>query len=1374
MRKYLLPFLIIIFLGGCVSTPGGNNPQPGMGNLPWEKGLFIASGAETYAAANSITVENQEDIKVLLRGADITIDKEGRFEYHYIWVYQILTHNGLENWDSTSVSWSPWYQERPEMKIRVSNPDGSEHILDESLIVESSEGESANNIYSDRKVLRAPFPNVVVGSVIEEELIVKDTSPMFEQGVTRRWNIQSYNPIFLARTRINVADGVPFKHKLYLQEKYNIIEEKTQNEGYTQYVFTGRNIPKYESSEVGLNRGAASWPYIAFSTGESWQAIASAYSDIVDDKLKNENFSDQMYLVTDDPHESAVNVMEWINSKLRYTGMELGAGSIIPTSPSDSLARGFGDCKDKATLMIGILRQGGIQADVALIRADINNEIEEDLPGMGLFNHAIVYVHADPPLWFDPTSEFSRDGYLPIWDQDHACLVANPDITELQQSWISESKDNYISETKEYYLKDDGFGDLNETSEYYGAIDSFYRSRYLQTAKTELEKNIDQYITNAYRFGEKKVFTFSDPLDFSDPFRINLEIGEVGRAVTEDAVAQMAIMHSDVLDWLPDVFKTEAGDDYKERKNDYYFNRPFVHEVQYVVMPPIGFVPREIPENEKIKLGTAELTQSYSFSDKGVLTAVFTLDSGKRIISPQEFEDTRKAVVEFFNKGATVFTFDHEGEILLSQGDYQGSLAKFKEIVEAEPEKAAHRVRLARALLQAGLGEEARKEAREAARLTPDSAEVHNILAWILQHDLIGRRFNKGFDRQGSIEAYKKAVELDGENWQYIADLAILLEHDAHGFRYSPDADLNESIIYYEKIHNDLGDEDRLKDNYITALLWDRQFDKLKEEAQKLDEDQKNINTLLATTVLEGVEEGITFSQTINPIDKRRQILVEAGNSLIHLRLYNLGSAMLEEAAKGSSDAMNLESRADMLRKVVPYEELDLDLSDPRNVVKQYIIDVFSSGGEDFSSIKNLVTDDFYNKGLQDDHSGSFVSSYVKFKKESLQSGLHPSILLDIYASTMQFNLKGNEARGYQVTIVSAGMADSADESYYVTKDNGGYRIVGAQGYLSEIGKHIFNMVNRGDVKTAEQWIKWLDKDSTAYTVATSGDPSDPFAEMPFQIFADSDLEDRYIYAAASLMGMGTFSGEAAEILLNGKEKATGDDILAFDYALNQAYWREDDYSRMAKAAQMMYDTYPESDTAYSLFATALIYTKNNSALNSLLDQRKALFPFDDSIEGIRLEMKSELHDFEAINDIFTKRIDNGEASAAEYNQVAWIELFNPDISTKQALEYARRAVNLTGGKDSAILHTLAALYAEVGRCEEARTILLQVMALSNEEEPAPADWYVLGRIAEQYGVYDAAVKAYNRVDKPENPVFINQSSYILAQRRLDEIKKMK
>ena len=84
---------------------------------------------------------------------------------------------------------------------------------------------------------------------------------------------------------------------------------------------------------------------------------------------------------------------------------------------------------------------------------------------------------------------------------------------------------------------------------------------------------------------------------------------------------------------------------------------------------------------------------------------------------------------------------------LRTEGDFNGALRANDERVAKYPRKAVHRLRSATALLEAGLGARAQKEALAATKLEPKSALAWKTLGWMLQHDAVGRRFCDGFDR---------------------------------------------------------------------------------------------------------------------------------------------------------------------------------------------------------------------------------------------------------------------------------------------------------------------------------------------------------------------------------------------------------------------------------------------------------------------------------------------------------------------------------------------------------------------------------------------------------------------------------------------------
>jgi tetratricopeptide (TPR) repeat protein len=196
----------------------------------------------------------------------------------------------------------------------------------------------------------------------------------------------------------------------------------------------------------------------------------------------------------------------------------------------------------------------------------------------------------------------------------------------------------------------------------------------------------------------------------------------------------------------------------------------------------------------------------------------------------------------------------------------------------------------------------------------------------------------------------------------------------------------------------------------------------------------------------------------------------------------------------------------------------------------------------------------------------------------------------------------------------------------------------------------------------------------------------------------------------------------------------------------------------------------PESETAFQVLYTALSETGNCAEVKVIADAWDATSG-DDRLGKRALAVCAQRQsDYASVSRLYQAIIDGGRADSSDYNNKAWVALFFNPIPPS-AIEDAQQAVAIEGHDNPVELHTLAALYADLGRTSEARETILKSIEASNDDTPAPSDWYVLGRIAEQYGVTDAAVAAYGRVTKPERESDMSSSTYLLAQRRLEILR---
>ena len=110
----------------------------------------------------------------------------------------------------------------------------------------------------------------------------------------------------------------------------------------------------------------------------------------------------------------------------RYVALEFGIHGFLPYRVPEIVRRGFGDCKDKASLIYTMLREAGVDARIVLVRTRRNGAIDDEPASLAVFDHAIAYVPS-LNLFLDGTAEHSGTRELPEGDQGVMVLLVGPD-----------------------------------------------------------------------------------------------------------------------------------------------------------------------------------------------------------------------------------------------------------------------------------------------------------------------------------------------------------------------------------------------------------------------------------------------------------------------------------------------------------------------------------------------------------------------------------------------------------------------------------------------------------------------------------------------------------------------------------------------------------------------------------------------------------------------------------------------------------------------------------------------------------------------------------------------------------------------------------
>ncbi len=1340
---------------------------------PWEGAPFTADAGAVALAAAKVKGEEDDDVVVLLMEVSYGYDEAGRETYSQRLVYRILNANAHESWSTVEEGWEPWHQARPEIRARVITPDGAEHPLDPSTISESSATRDAPDMFDDGRLLRAPLPATRPGAVVEQQVTVRDTAPFFDGGVVRLHTLDPGMPVLHARVTLEAPAALPLRWVLRGVPGISPRDETVQ--GRRRLTFDARNLQPADDPEPGLPSDVPRAAYVAFSTGRSWADLARRYSEIVDRTIHGQDVNAFLRSAAGGAAPSQLETINRIlarmSDEVRYTGMELGEGGLIPRTPAETLKRRFGDCKDKAVLLTALLRASDIPAYVALLNAGEDDpDVEESLPGFGLFNHAIVIVPGAPALWIDPTDPYARAGELPTADQGRLALVASPTATGLTRTPEATSADNRVIETREVFLADLGPSRIVETSEYQGAIEHDVRAAYALQDGPTMRQALKEYAVSAYLAEDLAAVDHSKPADLSAPMRLRIEVKNARRGFTDERNAAVGVSAAALLSRLPDEFTASDEEGSEPREADYVFRRPLTAEIRYRIVPPVGYAPEPLPAARVRKLGTATLSEEYAKGDGNVVTATFRLDTGKRRLSPKEFAALRAAAREAADDKVSLLLFDQVGEAYLDAGKVPEALAELRRLAALEPKKALPRTRIARALLAGGMGEAAREEARQAVKMEPKLAPAYRHLGWILEHDELGRRFGPGFDRAGALAALRKARELDPKDQAARAELAILLEHDAEGVRYSPRADLGAAIDEYKALKKDLGAK-TVDENLLIALVRAGRFPEAKELAARMKDSQTgSVLSLTAIAATDGVEAAVREGEHAFSDDKARAAALQsAAQNLTLARRYPEAAALMERASRQSDNAAALLSTAELLRKARRHEEIPLPAGQPSTPVRRLLL-LSTAEKVEVKQVATLFSRDIAPEVLKLSDTEAqrlFDAGFGPARRKLTSQQVPVDTAIDLAFGGLRESVSGDDATGYRVALgFSADKSSDADFTAYVVREGGEYRVAALSTSVSMLGEEALRRLQRGDLAGARQWLVWAREE-----IGDDEGNADPIPRNPFLALwakgGPGTAGAEEIRCAASLLLKAPESTQALPVL-HACRDAAGDPARrnAFDVALARVDLKA---SRAAEAAEIsgrLLASAPGSEHAETLHLAVLLAQDRWDEVRALAEKRLQRSPDDPEALQLLTDAALQAGDLDQAETRLRRIIKSGKATANSYNELAWLLLEKGRVDD-EALDLGQRAATLSEYQAAAYLHTLASLYAEKGRTAEAYRILVQSLDARANETAGPDDWYVFGRLAEQYGLPDVARKYYKRVPAPKSPAEEPMSTHALAARRL-------
>jgi len=787
---------------------------------------------------------------------------------------------------------------------------------------------------------------------------------------------------------------------------------------------------------------------------------------------------------------------------------------------------------------------------------------------------------------------------------------------------------------------------------------------------------------------------------------------------------------------------------------------PYEAELVWEIHAPEGLEPSKLPQAATLRFGPATLTRTVEKRRDGVLVKS-TFTTGKSQFSATEVREFREALDRYERTQIETVQFVHAAKKLSDAGKPKAAVALVDREIAAHPKDPVLRMRRAQLFLPYAK-DAAYAEGRAAAALAPRDARLHRELGNLLTKNQFGADLGQGYDRAGALAAYQRSFELDADDTESRLRTAVVLEHDEKGARYQS-ADLDKAIAIYDSVPEKTLEEyasGAFRDNALFALYWAKRYQELGQRlAQRDVETTPTQLAVMNAAVLGGPRAALDESTRLGLSGQPLTAALEAASAALAQKRDYSGATELVEAAIANGDrAGQLQTRLRVLKKAKQVDPMTL----PERSPEEFVTKVFAqaiSGRVD----PDTLSRQFLAKGAWYEPGKSTVSAAFEGMRAGAagaSNGASAELLGDFAASGLEFRIDGSAKTGQRVfTTIELGA--SRQVNVYVVKEAGKYKLRAFSDQTSELGAEAFAAASAGDDKRARQWLDWARE---TYHAAGGEDPLRvaPFARLYNEGRGDVRL------AAAALTAESLHAKAALPALEKAHKTLTQPEQRQIvEHALVLGYGVTKQHEKQLAAAEALSQALPRSKLARDLVLDALWDLARYDDFTKRIErQLKTSEPADVPVLKARLaDAREEQRKFGEARRLYQEVIDSGKAMPGHYNNNAWLGLFLG--ATSKDVELAEKAVELDGGAGR--LHTLACLYADLGRLDDARRTLERLLAFREGQRPEPIDWFIIGRMAQELGLIQMARESYAKVQKPEraDPT----STYALAQNRLKSLR---
>ncbi|HEX3697303.1 MAG TPA: DUF3857 domain-containing protein [Polyangia bacterium] len=448
----------------------------------WRAGAAIGEKQAGLAADPAVVLLDRRVVRVHRNGLADTFAQR---------VVAIATDHGAEDNKEFLVRYQPGDEDVEIRQARIYRrlPGGDVQILQAGDRDDRDLSEPWYGLYYDQRASVVRFEGLRAGDVLDVQYSITDLAS--ENELADYFGDLQFLGETIPKQRWDYTLVGPKSRAFHTNTpRTPTLTTTTTEEGDEQILrFAAHDLPKIEV-EPAMPGFAEVTPYLHVSTYASWADVGAWYWRLIADQLASDETLRQAArgavgrATTDREKVRAIHAL--VLTGTRYVGLEFGIHGFKPYKVTQVLSRRFGDCKDKASLMVALLRAVGVDAQLVLLRTRRAGRIDTQPASLAVFDHAIVYV---PKLgtYLDGTAEFSGMDELPNQDQGVMGLRVGAAGAQLIETPVLSSSHNLAQRQWAIDLDSSGQARIDETLSIAGQAAADWREHY-QTPGERLDR----------------------------------------------------------------------------------------------------------------------------------------------------------------------------------------------------------------------------------------------------------------------------------------------------------------------------------------------------------------------------------------------------------------------------------------------------------------------------------------------------------------------------------------------------------------------------------------------------------------------------------------------------------------------------------------------------------------------------------------------------------------------------------------------------------------------------------------------------------------------------------------------------------------------